>query len=85
MPGPPTRGRRKKGTQNQAIGRPRGGSTTKIGALVDALGNRIAFASVPGERHDVDLVDKLINSGSPAARSRRQSSRRQQGARVPRA
>ncbi len=56
MPGPPTRGRRKRGTQNQAIGRSRGGLTTKIGALVDALGNLIAF-----KHHDVNLVDKLMN------------------------
>jgi len=37
----------KRGTQNQAIGRSRGGLTTKIGALVDALGNLIAFVLVP--------------------------------------
>lgn len=35
--------------------------TTKIGALVDALGNLIAFVLVPGQRHDVNLVDKLMN------------------------
>jgi hypothetical protein len=62
MPGPPTRGRRKRWTQNQAIGRSRGGLTTKIGALVDALGNLIAFVLVPGQRHDVNPVDKLMNA-----------------------
>jgi transposase len=35
--------------------------TTKIGALADALGNLIAFVLVPGQRHDVNLVDKLMN------------------------
>jgi transposase len=50
-----------RGTQNQAIGRSRGGLTTKIGALVDALGNLIAFVLVPGQRHDVNLVDQLMN------------------------
>jgi transposase len=35
--------------------------TTKIGALVDALGNLISFVLVPGQRHDVNLVDKLMN------------------------
>jgi transposase len=50
-----------RGTQNQAIGRSRGGLTTKIGALVDALGNLIAFVLVPGQRHDVNLVDKLMH------------------------
>jgi hypothetical protein len=36
-PGPPAWHRRKRGTQNQAIGRSRGGLTTKIMPLVDAL------------------------------------------------
>ena len=35
--------------------------TTKIGALVDALGNLVTFVLVPGQRHDVNLVDKLMN------------------------
>jgi hypothetical protein len=41
-----------KGTQNQAIGRPRGGLTTKILALVDGLGNLARFTLWPGHRHD---------------------------------
>lgn len=36
--------------------------TTKLGALVDALGNLIAFVLLPGQRHDVNLVDLLMNS-----------------------
>ncbi|OKO80875.1 hypothetical protein AC628_08100 [Bradyrhizobium sp. NAS96.2] len=44
--------RRKRGIQNQAIGRSRGGLTTKIVALVDALGNLIRFVLLPGQRHD---------------------------------
>src|ERR1700746_4111789 len=39
--GPPARHRRKRGTQNQAIGRSRGGLTTKAVVLVDALGNLV--------------------------------------------
>jgi len=35
-----------RGTQNQAIGRSRGGLTTKIMALVDALGNLVRFYPV---------------------------------------
>jgi transposase len=42
----------KRGTQNQAIGRSRGGLTTKIVALVDALGNLARFVLLPGQRHD---------------------------------
>src|SRR5262249_56300998 len=38
-PGPPAWKRRKRGTRNQAIGKSRGGLTTKIAALFDALGN----------------------------------------------
>ncbi len=57
LPGPSTWSRRKRGTHNQAIGRSGGGLTTKIGALVDALGNLVTFTLVPGQRHDVNLVD----------------------------
>src|SRR5687768_139508 len=42
----------KGGTRNQAIGRSRGGLTTKIVALVDALGNLVRFVLLPGQRHD---------------------------------
>ena len=40
------------GTKTQAIGRSRGGLTTKIVALVDALGNLVRFVLLPGQRHD---------------------------------
>jgi hypothetical protein len=59
-PGPPTWNRRKRGTQNQAIGRSRGGLTTKIVALVDALGNLARFTLLPGQRHDSVGVEPLI-------------------------
>ena len=42
-----------KGTQNQAIGKLRGGLTTKIAVIVDALGNLIRFVPLPGQRHDI--------------------------------
>jgi transposase len=58
--GAPTRHRRKRGTQNQAIGRSRGGLTTKIVALVDALGNLARFVLLPGQRHDSIGVEPLI-------------------------
>ncbi len=48
------------GTQNQAIGRSRGGLTTKIAALVDALGNLVRFTLLPGQRHDIKSVDDLL-------------------------
>ncbi|HJU16656.1 MAG TPA: IS5 family transposase [Stellaceae bacterium] len=50
----------KGGTQTQAIGRSRGGLTTKIVALVDALGNLVRFVLLPGQRHDSVGVLPLI-------------------------
>lgn len=40
------------GTRTQAIGRSRGGLTTKIVALVDALGTLVRFVLLPGQHHD---------------------------------
>ncbi len=48
------------GTLNQAIGRSRGGLTTKIAALVDGLGNLVRFVLLPGQRHDINSVDDLL-------------------------
>jgi hypothetical protein len=39
-------------TGEQAIGRSRGGLTTKIHALVDALGNPVELMLTPGQAHD---------------------------------
>ncbi|WP_321363679.1 IS5 family transposase [uncultured Celeribacter sp.] len=53
----------KGGPQSQAIGRSRGGMTTKIVALTDALGNLVDFRLLPGQAHDLrgvpELIDKL--------------------------
>ena len=49
-----------RGIQNQAIGRSRGGLTTKIVALVDALGNLVRFVLLPGQRHDSVGVAPLL-------------------------
>src|SRR5215207_2439953 len=57
---PPQGERRKGGTQGQAIGRSRGGLTTKIVALADALGNLVRFVLLPGQRHDTVGVRPLI-------------------------
>jgi transposase len=42
----------KKGSQSQAIGRSKGGMTTKILALTDASGNLVRFVLLPGHRFD---------------------------------
>ena len=52
--------RRKRGTQSQAIGKSRGGLTTKILALTDALGNLVRFVLLPGQRYDTIGVAPLI-------------------------
>jgi transposase len=50
------------GTHRQPIGRSRGGLTTKIVALVDALGNLACFILLPGQRHDLVGVAPLIEN-----------------------
>src|SRR5690349_12525365 len=59
--GPPPRTGRKRGTQSQAIGRSKGGLTTKIVALTDALGNLVRFVLLPGQRFDTVGVPPLID------------------------
>lgn len=58
--GPPPWSRRKRGPQSQAIGRSRGGLTTKILATADALGNLIDFRLLPGQAHDLRGTKGLI-------------------------
>ena len=58
--GPPAWSRRKRGIQNQAIGRSRGSLTAKIVALVDALGNLVRFLLLPGQWHDSVGIEPLI-------------------------
>ena len=50
----------KKAGEGQAIGRSRGGLSTKIHALVDALGNPIGFFLTGGEAHDLVGADHLL-------------------------
>ena len=44
----------------QAIGRSKGGLSTKINALVDALGNPTNFVLTPGQACDLDGADQLL-------------------------
>ena len=50
-----------RGTQSQAIGPSKGGMTTKILALTDALGNLVRFVLLPGHRFDTVGVAPLID------------------------
>ena len=46
--------------EDQAIGQSRGGLSTKIHALVDALGNPLAFLLTSGQTHDLVGADALL-------------------------
>jgi putative transposase len=57
---PPLRSWRKRGAFNNAIGRSRGGQTTKIHALTDDIGRPLAFLITPGNTHDLVGARDLI-------------------------
>ncbi|WP_425219651.1 IS5 family transposase [Ralstonia solanacearum] len=50
----------KRGVASQAIGRSRGGLSTKIHATVDALGNPTGLYLTPGQASDLDGADVLL-------------------------
>jgi transposase len=52
------------GAKKNAIGRSRGGLTSKIVALVAALGTLVRFVLLPGQRHDTVGVAPLIDGVS---------------------
>ncbi len=54
--------RRKRGQQNQAIGRSRGGPTTKLHALADGQGRLYALLLTPGQTHDIHGARHLLAS-----------------------
>ncbi|QOH62287.1 IS5 family transposase [Paenibacillus polymyxa] len=51
----------KRGQDRQAIGRSRGGLTTKIHAMVDALGYPLRFELTPGQDHDSVTGYRLLH------------------------
>jgi len=55
--------RRKRGQQGQALGRSRGGFTTKIHGKSDSSGNLIAFDLTGGEASDARHFDILLDIG----------------------
>ena len=58
---PSTQCRRpKKDGENQAIGRSKGGLSTKIHLMVDALGNPLAFFLTAGQAPDLEGADALL-------------------------
>lgn len=58
---------KKKGLRDdQAIGRSKGGLTTKIHATCDALGNPTGFHLTPGQDHDLAGADALMDKMTQA-------------------
>ena len=60
-------GAKKKSARTQAIGRSRGGLTTKIHAVVDALGNPVALSLTPGQAADITQAEPLLEKLEPGA------------------
>ena len=60
-------GARKKRGCDQAIGRSRGGLTTKIHVIVDALGNPLALSLTGGNAHDITQAEPLAAQVEPEA------------------
>src|SRR5712675_3178787 len=65
----PTQRRCAKKNGAQAIGRSRGGLTTKIHALVDALGNPCNLMLTPGQKHDLTCARPLLENVDPVRSS----------------
>src|SRR6266849_886432 len=59
---PPALLRRKRGARNQAIGRSRGGLTTKIHLAVRGLGCPVRFVLTAGQRGDAPQALALIEN-----------------------
>ena len=53
---PPQKG----GQSAQALGRSRGGFSTKVHVSVDALGNPLRFTLTPGQQHDITQAETLL-------------------------
>jgi len=53
-------GAKKSSPDKEAIGRSRGGLSTKIHTTTDALGNPTGFYLTPGQAHDLEGADQLL-------------------------
>lgn len=68
QPCSPARGGSKRGAALNAIGRSRGGASTKVHLVVDALGLPVEFEVTVGERHDSQpALELLARSGAKCA------------------
>jgi len=55
------------GQEKQALGRSRGGFSTKIRIAADALGNPLKFILTPGQNHDITQAEALTAGFRPGA------------------
>ena len=62
---PPTCCRRERGQSSQALGRSRGGFSTKIHVAVDGEGRPVKLHLTEGERHDVTCAEVLLEDLEP--------------------
>jgi transposase len=65
QPRAPARGGRKRGAAHHAIGRSRGGPSTKVHLVVDALGLPVAFTLTEGQRNDITAAPDLATQVGP--------------------
>jgi transposase len=54
----------KRGSEDEALGRSRGGFSTKVNIAVDALGNPVRFILVAGQVQDICKAEGLIDGFS---------------------
>ncbi len=57
-------GYKKNSHGSEALGRSKGGFTTKIHTAVDALGNPLRFTLTPGQRHDITQAEHLTEQAT---------------------
>jgi transposase len=55
----------KKGTTDEALGRSRGGFSSKLHFAVDAQGHPLEIRLGPGEEHDINHAQELLGSHEP--------------------
>ncbi len=58
---------KKSNCKTEALGRSRGGFTTKVHAAVDALGNPLKFTLTQGQRSDITQAKMLLEGYEPQA------------------
>jgi transposase len=66
-PGASACGREKRGQEAEALGRSRGGFSTKIHIIVDALGNPVEFILTGGQEADVTQAEPLMEGHKAGA------------------